>query len=86
AGTFAGAQSSHSPSGRLLVSHRAFGSLFRPLAALPFGVLHLPLLVLTFAPRSPSPSRFSHYFFHSPHFYPQNCLFHSPERGILYTS
>ncbi len=54
--------------------------------ALTFGVLHLPLLALTFAPRSPSPSRFSHYFFHSPHFYPQNCLFHSPERGILYTS
>ena len=48
-GTFAGTQSSHSPSGRLLVSHRAFGSLFRPLAALPFGTLHLPLLALQFA-------------------------------------
>ena len=48
--------------------------------------LHLPLWALTFASRSPPPSRSSHYFFHSPHFYPQNSLFHSPERGILYTS
>ena len=63
AGTFTGAQSSHSPSGRLLVSHRIFGSLFRPLAALPLGVLYLPLLVLTFAPRSPSASCTSHFWF-----------------------
>ena len=45
-GTFFGAQSSHSPSGRLLVSHRAFGSLFRPLAALTFSVLHFSFQAL----------------------------------------
>ena len=43
AGIFTGAQSPHSPFGRLCVSRCAFGALFRPPAALPFGISPIPV-------------------------------------------